>query len=86
MSYSDPEFWEKRFREHPQEVDWYIGWKEFKPYLDEHGPPQGLTCLVVGCGTSKLSSELTTQGWIVTNIDIARAALVHMYNDKEDFV
>ena len=30
--------------------------------------------------------ELASNGWIVTNIDIARSALLHMYNNKEDFV
>lgn len=77
--YSRPEFWNDRFRESPHAFDWYVTWKELRKFFLVLTHPEDYPrVLMVGCGSSTLSSDMGKAGYDVTNIDISDVALGQM--------
>mmetsp|Transcript_8484 Transcript_8484/g.16544 ORF Transcript_8484/g.16544 Transcript_8484/m.16544 type:complete len:393 (+) Transcript_8484:226-1404(+) len=78
--YSNKEFWDQRFQENTQPFDWYCGFTELKPFLFEHcAPSNDPVVLVLGCGNSKLSTELKGAGFrTLMNSDFSPVVLNQM--------
>ena len=84
--YGEQAFWNERYRTHTRQEDWYATWKELKPVLDSViNADQFPTILMVGCGNSKLSSNLTSEGFAVTNIDISQVVIENMSRSEPNF-
>lgn len=77
-NYADKEFWNSRFV-NEKKNDWYINWKEFKPYLSSLNLDQNSKILNVGSGTSHIAIEMWKDGIKgVVNIDISDQAVAQM--------
>jgi ubiquinone/menaquinone biosynthesis C-methylase UbiE len=77
-NYSDPAYWEMRYKKEHGTYDWYLEWNEF---LQQHLTSLGVASpvLVVGCGNSTLSMELESSGiFPVVLIDISRTCCQKM--------
>lgn len=81
--YANKEFWNSRFSEE-QRYDWYITWKELKPYFEQLGIPADAAILNVGCGNSPITLEMWRDGLTnITNIDISDKAIQVMKQQAE---
>lgn len=77
-NYSDKEFWNSRFT-NEKKNDWYINWKEFKPYISSLNLDQNSKILNVGSGTSHVAIDMWKDGIKgVVNIDISDQAVTQM--------
>ncbi|CAE7329870.1 unnamed protein product [Symbiodinium sp. CCMP2456] len=87
MQYSDPGFWDTRFKDAEGLFDWYATYEELSDAFEQFCPAsavgdQGL--LVVGCGNSSLSSDLHSAGYAnITNIDVSAPAVEKMQGQFE---
>lgn len=81
--YSNKEFWNQRFGAE-EKYDWYITWKEFKPYLKAINLPPTGAILNVGSGNSPLPFDMWRDGLTnLTNIDISDKAIEVMKTQAE---
>ena len=82
-NYADKEFWNARFTSEKKN-DWYIMWKEFKPYIDSMATAKDIPILNVGCGNSYISIDMWKDGFSnVVNIDISDKAVEMMSSQAE---
>lgn len=84
--YKTKEYWDERFQ-HEDEYDWLVTFADVAPNLKQLLPDDfGCRILVVGCGNSSFSFDLSTMGYVnITSIDFSPGECVaciciHDYN------
>lgn len=79
--YSNPEYWEERYRSNNTTFDWFVTFESMvstlKPLLQ---PAEQIRVLVAGCGNSRLSACLFDQLNIkkITNVDVSPTVIAQM--------
>jgi len=86
--YARKDFWDDRFKASKGFFDWYLEYRELKPYFSNIYPiKKESAILMVGCGNSKLSEEMYEDGYKnITNIDISSVVVENMkkyYGEKD---
>eukprot|EP01103_Thecamoeba_quadrilineata_P015572 TRINITY_DN4964_c0_g1_i2.p1 TRINITY_DN4964_c0_g1~~TRINITY_DN4964_c0_g1_i2.p1 ORF type:complete len:184 (+),score=18.34 TRINITY_DN4964_c0_g1_i2:174-725(+) len=76
--YSNPQFWDERYRRDPEPFEWYQQYSGLKHILTKHIPKPS-RILMVGCGNSGLSFDMIKDGYSeVVNIDISAIVIEEM--------
>lgn len=83
--FGSKDFWEERYSKHEGDYDWFGTWNsqsqvQFKRHVEEHLPDNKVNpVLVIGCGNSRLTSELLQDGYTnISNIDISTVVIEQM--------
>eukprot|EP01116_Phalansterium_solitarium_P005685 TRINITY_DN1753_c3_g1_i1.p1 TRINITY_DN1753_c3_g1~~TRINITY_DN1753_c3_g1_i1.p1 ORF type:complete len:213 (+),score=68.74 TRINITY_DN1753_c3_g1_i1:106-744(+) len=75
--YGKPEYWQERYRD-LEPFDWYLRWDSLQPLAKRLIKPNHRV-LMLGCGTSRVSFEMSQAGYTqINNIDIDARAVAHM--------
>jgi SAM-dependent methyltransferase len=70
-AYSEPTYWNTRYEAEPAPFEWYQPWSRLRPVILPMLTTRG-TALDLGCGNSKMASELLADGFDeVTGFDIS---------------
>ena len=78
VGYSKKSFWNERFEKTDSNFDWYADWEQLEKYFVEF-LTQDSTILMVGCGNSKMSSQMYNSNFKnITNIDISDVVIAKM--------
>ncbi|CCW69107.1 unnamed protein product [Phytomonas sp. Hart1] len=79
--YSNPEYWEERYRSSDTIFDWFLTYDNLKPIIQPLlQPADQIRVLIVGCGNSRLSACLYEHLGIknITNVDISPTVIGQM--------
>lgn len=78
VGYSKKSFWNERFEKSDSNFDWYADWEQLEKYFKVF-LTQDSTILMVGCGNSKMSSQMYKSNFKnITNIDISDVVIGKM--------
>ena len=78
VGYSKKSFWNERFKKSDSNFDWYADWEQLEKYFKVF-LTQDSTILMVGCGNSKMSSQMYKSNFKnITNIDISDVVIGKM--------
>lgn len=76
--YGKLEYWERRYRNNPEAYDFFFKYEHdaLGSLLDEV-VPRSAAILVPGCGNSRLSEDMLTDGYMggISNVDFSQAAI-----------
>ncbi|EJD43760.1 S-adenosyl-L-methionine-dependent methyltransferase [Auricularia subglabra TFB-10046 SS5] len=77
--YQDKDYWDERYAKDDGFHDWFKGYSELKPLLDELVPDRSARILMLGCGNSALSKDMWEAGYKnIVNIDYSPVVIDHM--------
>jgi SAM-dependent methyltransferase len=75
--YGSSAYWDTRYENHPTPFDWYQDWSDLHTILKDFFNPTQLV-LNIGCGNSRMSTEMSESFKLVINIDISSVVIRQM--------
>lgn len=77
-AYGDSDYWDTRYRSQRGECfEWFQPWSALHPHVSRHLLSHGIA-LVLGCGSSAMSEELTQTFSRIVSIDISEEVINQM--------
>ncbi|KAH7105999.1 S-adenosyl-L-methionine-dependent methyltransferase [Auriculariales sp. MPI-PUGE-AT-0066] len=77
--YQEKDYWDERYAKDDGWHEWFKGYQELQPLLDEIVPDRSARILMLGCGNSALSKDMWEAGYKnIVNIDYSSVVIEKM--------
>lgn len=78
-AYGEIDYWNQRYRtQKGEQFEWLQSWQAFLPLVEKKISQPRATALVIGCGNSRMSSDLLNSVGRVVSTDISESAISEM--------